>query len=384
MARKKRRNKKTSFSMNPQKLIKVLIACFLLSLLFTPYHRYNQSTLEKRAVWLSYIDLSSLDYSSEGAFTSDFAHICNKAQKYSLNTLIVQVRAFGDALYPTKNFGFSKAITNHLSLDFDPLSIMIKVAHLSGLSLEAWVNPFRLSNSKKTYYDYLHSGIKRQWLTNRGYTLQVSKYEYMLNPANQEVQDYVVNGIQEILTRYNVDGIHFDDRLYPGSLETTLTRAQKQGYINTLVRRIHQETTKAGKTFGYSCPGNYDNCLNEGANVGLWLKKTGYIDYLMPQIYWSNMYGTQGNITLFSNRLASFTALKRQSRIKLYVGLALYNAGVKTSYDPGWSLGYRNITNQMTIIFQNNLAGYALFRYDFLKTEAGSKEMSNVYNAFDH
>ena len=105
------------------------------------------SSSEYRAVWLSYLELGSmLTGKSENEFRNNIANAFSNITSLGMNTVIVHVRPFGDALYQSSVFPTSYLITGTEgdALSFDPLSVMIAEAHKQGLKLEAWVNPYRV------------------------------------------------------------------------------------------------------------------------------------------------------------------------------------------------------------------------------------------------
>ena len=103
-------------------------------------------TGEWRAVWVSYLEWAGMDFSSEEAFRAGAAELMDNCLSIGLNTVIAQVRPFGDALYRSTLFPWSHLCTGVQGQDpgFDPLDVLITEAHSRGLSLEAWVNPYRL------------------------------------------------------------------------------------------------------------------------------------------------------------------------------------------------------------------------------------------------
>ena len=104
---------------------------------------------EWRAVWVSYLEFAEMDFSSESAFRADAAALMDNCLSLGLNTVIAQVRPFGDALYRSSLFPWSHLCTGVQGQDpgFDPLDVLLTEAHARGLSLEAWVNPYRLRSS---------------------------------------------------------------------------------------------------------------------------------------------------------------------------------------------------------------------------------------------
>ncbi len=147
-----------------------------------------------------------------------------------------------------------------------------------------------------------------------------------------------------------------------------------------LVQSVYQsiKAIDPDVVFGISPQGNYENCLESGADVVTWLKEEGYIDYLMPQIYWSNHYGSDGKTKLYSQRIKTFARLKRHKNVTLYAGLALYQAGKELNDDQGWSNSINNISSQVQILYLNGYKGYSLFTYSSLLNETGQKEMDEL------
>ncbi len=360
-------------------VIIVLLCISLAIYYFFPKPPCSITSFDKRAVWLTYQDLSELSYQSKESFQKDFKQIIKTVKKYKNNTIIVQVRAFSDALYSSNLFPLSQVITHQTELSFDPLEEMTHMIHDEGLFIEAWVNPYRISLNKETYQQFLNSS-HGQWLKDSQLTIQYGTYQYILNPASQKVRDYVVDGIEEIVSSYQVDGIHFDDYFYVSGTHQSTTQNERLDNVNILIQDVYQSIKNINKdvTFGISPQGNYENCLNDGADVDTWLKEEGYIDYLMPQIYWSDQYYSDGSTTMFTNRSKLFSSLKRHKNVHLYAGLALYRAGENLDYDPGWKLSSHNISDQVQILSDLGYDGYSLFKYSSLMNKNGQKEMDEL------
>lgn len=270
-------------------------------------------------------------------------------------------------------------MTNQKELSFDPLKVMVDLAHHEGISIEAWINPYRISLNKRTYLQFMNSS-HRSWLINSHLTIHYGTYQYILNPASEQVRDYIVKGVQEIVTNYDIDGIHFDDYFYISGTHGKTTQNERLDNVNLLITDVYQSIKEIDEdvTFGISPQGNYENCLIEGADVDTWLKEEGYIDYLMPQIYWSDQYDQDGKTTMFTNRAKLFAGLKRHKNVKLYAGLSLYHAGEEISNDLGWSLSSQNMSDQVQILSDFGYDGYSLFKYASLNSKEGKKEMDEL------
>ena len=141
---------------------------------------------------------------------------------------------------------------------------------------------------------------------------------------------------------------------------------------------------KKGLVFGISPQGNYENDMNDGADVKKWLSKTGYVDYVAPQIYWTDNWGSSGSVKMFTSRLNQFTRLnKKPSKIKLYIGLALYRCGFSQSDDKGWGRSNANMKKQVKKIrkskyVKKGVRGFILFEAENLYQKRCKKELANL------
>lgn len=360
-----------------KRIFKLLLSFMMFFNLLTllPQEKIKAETMDKRALWISYLDMDSLQDKDKTTFTNNFNMMCKTAKQYEFNTLIVQVRPFSDALYPSKYYHYSGIIrSDYTSPNYDPLKIMVDRAHAYGLKIEAWINPYRLSTSKGNYNAIKKYSPLKSWLaTDKVIKKKGTNYFYILNPAKSEVQDYVVNGMAEIVENYRVDGIHMDDYFYVNGTFEDTSAQQRRTYVNQLVKKAYAKIKAINKkvTFGISPQGNLSNCRSGGADIDTWLSQSGYVDYVMPQIYWSDQWGKDGKTTMFSDRMKAWTKLWKKKDIKLYAGLALYNANEKPAGDIGWAKSSHNIESQVQIVQDSGWNGYSMFMYsDLLKKDA--------------
>ncbi len=227
---------------------------------------------EWRAVWVSYLEWARMDFSSEEAFRAAAAELLDNSAALGLNTVIAQVRPFGDALYESSLFPWSHLCTGTQGQDpgFDPLDVLVTEAHGRGLSLEAWVNPYRLKSSAAMPPSIADTNLIN---THPEWCCTVGDGVY-LNPAIPEAADYVVKGVAELVQNYAVDGIHFDDYFYP-TTDAALDAAQfaasgeadladwRRANVTALVKAARDAVKAADPTlrFGISPQGNPDNDL---------------------------------------------------------------------------------------------------------------------------
>lgn len=342
---------------------------------------------EWRAVWVSYLEWAGMDFSSEEAFRAGAAALMDNCLSIGLNTVIVQVRPFGDALYRSSLFPWSHVCTGEQGKDpgFDPLDVLITEAHSRGLSLEAWVNPYRLRSSAKMPAVLAESSLAN---THPEWVCAVGEGLY-LNPALPEAADYVVQGVAELLQNYAVDGIHFDDYFYP-TTDESIDAAQfaasgaenladwRRENVTALVRAVHDTVKAADPTlrFGISPQGNPDNDENQQySDVTGWLASGGgdaVVDYLCPQVYWGQGFALHNGSTRFAfeNIVPAWLAYPRAADVALYFGLGAYRVGVGDGGSnenslSGWSTG-RALADQVAFLREQGAGGWALYRYGSL------------------
>ncbi len=208
---------------------------------------------EWRAVWVSYLEWAAMDFSTEDAFRAGVVQLLDNCTGLGLNTVLAQVRPFGDALYRSSLFPWSHLCTGVQGQDpgFDPLDVLLQEAHTRGISVEAWVNPYRLRSSAAMPPNLADGNLANthpDWLCTAGEGLY-------LNPAVPAAADYVVQGVAELVQNYAVDGIHFDDYFYP-TTDESIDAAQfaasgagnlaawRRENVTALVRAVH-DTVKA-------------------------------------------------------------------------------------------------------------------------------------------
>ena len=342
---------------------------------------------EWRAVWVSYLEWAAMDFSTEDAFRAGVVQLLDNCTGLGLNTVLAQVRPFGDALYRSSLFPWSHLCTGVQGQDpgFDPLDVLLTEAHARGLSLEAWVNPYRLRSSASMPPVLAESSLLNahpEWVC----TVNEGAY---LNPAIPEAADYVVQGVAELVQNYAVDGIHFDDYFYPttdpsidaaqfaASGETDLT-AWRRANVTRLVKAAHDAVKAADPTlrFGVSPQGNPDNDRNEQyTDLSVWLTASGadaVVDYLCPQIYWGYGYTLSSGSTRFAfeNITAEWLALPRAESTALYFGLGAYRVGVgdggaNADSVSQWCTGSA-LARQVTDLRSAGAGGWALYRYGSL------------------
>ena len=360
-------------------IIVVIVSIVLVNIFYFRTARIDD--FYTRGIWLSYQDLTLFDVSSEKSLKEDIEEVKDTMDNYHLNTLYLQVRPFSDAIYDSSLF--PQSLINDESYNIDILECFIESFKDTDKEIVAWINPYRISLDQKHYEYFRNESIHSSWLDD-DHTITYDDYKTILNPSNTDAQEYILDGIKEVL-EYDVSGIIFDDYFYvPGTQDDT-TLESRQEDVNTLIQQVYTLVHHSNKTFGISCQGNYDNCINEGANVDLWLSTTGYIDYLMPQIYWSDDYNSieDGNVEMFTTRAKLFSRIKRNKNISLYVSFAIYKCGIEDETDAGWGKSSNNLSTQLQTIFRK-YSGYSFYSYRHVLLDTSKEELETLMNEHEY
>lgn len=344
---------------------------------------------EMRAIWISYLDFYSLlQEKSENEFRRNIKSAFAKIADMELNTVIVQVRPYSDALYYSDIFPMSYVVNgeNQEGMDpgFDPLKIMVDYAHDYGLKIEAWINPYRIRGSgSKSEISKDNPAYK--WIQNGDDAVLKHSGGYSYNPASKKAQSLIIEGVEEIVRNYDVDGIHFDDYFYP----TTDMSIDKKSYndylknggnlsqdnfrrknVDDLVRGVYRaiKNIDPSVSFGISPQGNDNRNYNQQyIDVNLWLSQKGYVDYICPQIY----FGFNNSDCPFENTVKLWNNKIKAPGVKLYIGIASYKIGLEDKWAGEGKNEWLSNSDMMKRMVKasrkySNYRGFFLYRYDSL------------------
>ncbi|HQQ89214.1 MAG TPA: family 10 glycosylhydrolase [Oscillospiraceae bacterium] len=352
------------------------------------------SSDEVRAVWISYLELyNMLCGKTKSQFRSSIGTAFDNATELGLNTVFVHVRSHSDAFYDSDLFPWSVYCTGTEGKDpgFDPLEIMVEEAHDRGLSIEAWINPYRIKGTADTS-KICKSSPAYDWLdTDKVVILSGSGIYY--NPADEDVIDLIVEGVEEIVQNYDVDGIHFDDYFYPTTDKsfdedyyddylddggTMSLSAWRRDNVNRMIKRVYKaiKSINSGCQFGISPAGNMDNNYNTlYCDVYTWVENKGYVDYICPQIYFGFEHGSAPYLEV----LETFDEMISVSSVRLISGLAAYKIGVKDTYAGDgakeWIQNSDILARQVDAARDaSHYGGFALYTYSSLFTPSSDVE----------
>jgi len=376
--------------------------------------------LELKGVWISYLDFTSqrVQQMNKKQFQTCIDNMFKKCESIGLNTLMVQVRPFGDAFYPSKYFPWSQYISGQQGKNpgYDPLTYMVEAAHKRNIKFYAWLNPYRVSTAGVTDVKSLSKNNQaRVWRTSSNKESKRNVLTYMnqlfYNPSKNDVQNLIVNGVKEIVENYEVDGIVFDDYFYPNlgndykknfdyveynSYKSSCTKAQlppksivnwRRDNVSSLLKKVKSaiKSVNENVVFGVSPQGNLGNLKASNANyvdVEKWINSKDYIDFISPQIYWS----FTNSASPFGTVLDNWLELRNKSLVNVYSSLAVYKAGMSKSEanklippDKEWAQEDDVLQRQVEYGRESGLVdGFILYRYDNLWSNKTKSEMENL------
>ena len=343
---------------------------------------------EVRAVWISFLEFERiLTNKTERQFTASIQKMFGTSKDFGLNTVIVQVRPFGDALYRSSYFPWSHTITGTEGRNpgFDPLEIMVREAKSRGLRIEAWVNPYRIRPVNRNN-PLSSSNPARRWIESGDEAVIRHGGMISYNPASTKAQNLIVSGVVEIVNNYDVDGIHIDDYFYPVT-DASFDKSSYDRYVEnggrlpladwrranveTLIKKMYDGIKKTNRNvlFGISPQSSvYNNYHAQYLDVKKIASTPGYFDYICPQIY----FGYNNQAQPYHDTLKEWERMVTAPGVKLYVGLAAYKIGRQDSWagDRGMHEFVRNddLMKRKTQDARKvkNYGGVVIFRYDSL------------------
>jgi uncharacterized lipoprotein YddW (UPF0748 family) len=329
---------------------------------------------EFRGLWVATVD--NIDWPSKRGLTTreqeaELTAILDRAVELNLNVIVLQVRPNCDAIYDSKIEPWSEYLTGQMGKapwpHYDPLAFAVEEAHKRGLELHAWFNPFRaLSRDSKTPVSRNHVSV-----THPGLVRTYGKFLW-LDPTEPGTRDYSLSVIMDVVRRYDIDGVHFDDYFYPypekaGGRELEFPddaswgRYQKTGgkmsrndwrreNVNLFVRAVYEgiKREKPWVKFGISPFGIWQPNHPKGitgfdaydklyCDSRKWLAN-GWLDYFAPQLYWPVAQKAQS----FPVLLNWWAEQNTQHRLLL--------AGMRVNGWKGIDNEARETTNEMALI----------------------------------
>lgn len=326
---------------------------------------------EVRAVWVSRWQFKTKD---------DIVHIMQNVKNNHFNTVFFQVRGEADALYKSSYEPWSNVLTGTLGKDpgFDPLQVAVEEGHKQGLKVHAWVNTCTVwkssiapdSNATPKHLYYTHP----EWfqVDDKKNAMRLGDGYIFLNPTNLDAQDYLLKVFKEIVTKYDVDGLHLDYVRFPsasfGYDDVTQARFNKQKkfrdfgnwrrdeltkFVTKVSDMVHETSAQKKQlstavigyyhdkwNWGYAKSGSFDKYMQDSKR---WIKESR-VDFITPMIYWT--IGGKPDFTTLVKDFASMDAKK------VVVGISTTDfSAIET-----W--------NEIMVTRANKMKGFSLFSYE--------------------
>ncbi len=343
----------------------------------------------------------------------------DKLKSLGINTVFFQVKPDGTALWPSKILPWSDMLTGKIGEDpgYDPLQFMLDEAHKRGMKVHAWFNPYRVSvNTKSSTVTELNRTLSqnpasvfvlhRDWIRTAG-------DRFVLDPGIPEARNWITSIVAEVVARYPIDGVQFDDYFYAESSGSMLNdsetfKNQGQGFgskadwrrhntqllIEQVSRTIKQ--LKPEVEFGVSPAGVWRNRSHDAAgsdtrgaaaydeayaDTRLWVQQ-GLLDYIAPQIYWP-----------FARDAARYDVLAKwwadvvkPTNTRLYIGVALYKVGEPSKNEPDWTIngGVPELKKQLDLNeSMPQINGTILFRENYLNQPQTQEAVNYLRNRWN-
>ena len=218
---------------------------------------------------------------------------------------------------------------------------------------------------------------------------------WYLNPGYKATVQLIADGVSEIVSNYNVDGVQIDDYFYPTTeayFDSAAYAASgtgkslsewRTGIINNMVRQLYSAVKSSNSTavFGISPQGSIENNYNDlYADVKTWCSSSGYVDYILPQIY----YGFNNSTLPYKDTCLAWSKMVTNPSVKLVIGLAPYKIGIADNWAGDgkyeWANSTDTLARQMSYAQTlSNYGGVAMYRYDSLF--APSNDVAKAVNA---
>jgi uncharacterized lipoprotein YddW (UPF0748 family) len=359
--------------------MKIILVCIFIGTLNLSAQNYPPKR-EVRAAWIATVvnlDWPSSRYATTQSQKNELISILDDLQQTGINMVVFQIRTECDALYDSPYDPWSYWLTGQQgsppSPYYDPLQFACEEAHKRKMEIHAWFNPYRAERSVGSYnLDPSHVTLQHP-----DWDLQIGTFKF-LNPGLPQVRNYVAKVITDVVKRYDIDGVHFDDYFYPyppnniTNEDDSTFASYSRGFtnigdwrrdnVNLLVETIYDSINyyKSWVKFGISPFGIWKSNVPPGI-VGTssfydiycdpiaWLNGQ-YIDYVNPQLYWK-ITGPQD----YSLLMPWWASVSNNRHI--YTGHALY----KMLGSNNWPAS--EIADQIRLNWQEpNVQGSVFFR----------------------
>lgn len=370
---------------------------------------YQYKVQDFRSVWVATV--SNLDIGRQQSIESykeELRTIISDIKSWGMNAIIFQIRPMNDAFYDSELNHWSLFLNNGQDPGWDMLTWFINECHEAGLEFHAWLNPYRVAGSDVTTLEaYAQSVAQKNALYSKNnlasdpnMLLKTAAGGAIFNPGEPAVRQFLIDTVREIVEKYDVDAIHFDDYFYASLENDSADNITMQKYpiaginnkadwrrdqvttfirdLSTFLRNFNQQNNRVVQ-LGISPTGIWANKSSnpDGSNTAgfehyghylyadtrKWVKNN-YLDYILPQTYW----GLEHTSAPFADLAKWWAETVRGTQVNLYLGNGLYME--RPGYDRAdWVNKPNEIDNQLKVMgVYPEIQGYCFFRYGTVKT----------------
>ena len=322
---------------------------------------------EMRAVWIATVWGIDWPTSKEiVAQKKQYTDLLDRLKQLKFNTVFVQVRGMGDAFYNSPYEHWSGNITGTRGKDpgYDVLKFMLDEAHARGIEFHAWINPYRIATrtSTSTNYPALHSTVPSSWVVDHE---KIQIY----NPALPEVRQRLADIVKDLITKYDVDGLHMDDYFYPDPSSAGTMKSDDEDFnllkgsftnkndwrrdnVDKAIQLIFNtiKTNKPQVVFSISPAAsrsyNYNTLY---ADLPKWTQE-GWVDILIPQLYQEigNSYNP------FERNLSDWTQYRGKAQVVIGHGYYKFGASDANSIPYAKFQNIQELISQFSLVRSNN------------------------------
>lgn len=363
---------------------------------------YNYPIQQYRAVWVSHFAGDISAYQDEKSYKEDLTEILENMVSWGMNALVFHIRTHNNAMYDSDLNPRARWWQNVNFDEFDPLEWLISECHKRGIEFHAWMNPYRIGGSNVIgEYPEGNPALDDSLILSNG-------EGSILDPSSQVVRDFIVDTCMEVIEKYDVDAIHFDDYFYISGVETNKSGDWKREQVDLFIKQLHDEMTAHNEEYGknvqlgispsgiyrnggyvatptYDEKGNlvsplgsytsgfahYDNYLY--SDTLHWINE-GWIDYITPQSYW----GLEHNVASYAALTRWWSWATTNKDVNLYMGMGIYMAIDSSGY---WGKDANEVNKQLLNAgMYEEIDGICVYKYASLLSS--NKTVQNGVSVF--
>ena len=382
-----------------------------------------------RAAWVTSICADFKPSPDEETMKKNLLEVLKYFELMNLNTIVYHVRTYNNAYYKTKKAPIDPDYGTYESFDdWDYLKWFIDECHSRGIEFHAWLNPYRIKASPFPEGTHavdvaeLYKDFKENPASNEDNILMTENNGAILNPCKKEVQDYIIDVCLEVMEKYDVDAIHFDDYFYAKFTEhnEVLVEYDQKHYVEYIennptcsykvdsaedkkqwrrdnidtfiynlscaMRKFNKENNRSVQ-LGISPTGIYENgdgvvtydengtAITTGSNTRGQNHRESYlycdtkkwidnewIDYIIPQTYWGLTHPVAG----FADLTDWWDKVVANKKVNLYCGMGIYMSFRETTYS--WYENANEVVDQVLYCSKlDNVKGTCIFSFKAFK-----------------